>query len=123
MASHYGTAAFREAVTAFERAIEALVHLPETPDTRRLAIELRHNLGDALIPMGEHGRSRTLLGEAEVLAQQLDDRAILVSVLAMLAAVCRMQGDLDSAIAAGRQALEMAAALGDHALQEAKALS
>jgi tetratricopeptide (TPR) repeat protein len=37
----------------------------------------------------------------------------------MLAAVCRIQGDLDSAIAAGRQAREMAVELGDHALQVA----
>jgi tetratricopeptide (TPR) repeat protein len=55
---------------------------------------------------------RLLQGIAEVLARQPDDRVPLVSVLALLAAVCRMQGDLDGAIAAGRQALALAHGLG-----------
>jgi predicted ATPase len=42
-ANHAG---FPEAVTAFERAIEALAHLPTTHDTRRLAIELRCDLAE-----------------------------------------------------------------------------
>jgi class 3 adenylate cyclase/tetratricopeptide (TPR) repeat protein len=115
-------AGFPEAATAFERAIEALAHLPTTPDTGRLAIELRRDLADVLLPLGEHGRSLALLGEAESLARQLDDQAQLGQVLAMLAAVRRMQGDLAGAIAAGRQALEVAVALGDRTLQAVTAL-
>ena len=34
-------AAFREAVAAFEQALQALAHLPEHGDTRGLAIDLR----------------------------------------------------------------------------------
>ena len=41
-------AAFREAVAAFEQALQALAHLPEPGDTRGLAIELRLALGGAL---------------------------------------------------------------------------
>jgi hypothetical protein len=37
----YGRAAFREAVAHFERALQALAHLPEHDDTRILAIEIR----------------------------------------------------------------------------------
>ena len=41
-------AAFREAVAAFEQALQALAHLPEHSDTRGLAIEIRLALGDPL---------------------------------------------------------------------------
>ena len=57
------------------------------------------------------------MGEAEALARALDDRARLGRVLAEMAHVLRLTGDLDGAIAAGQQALDLAAALGDSALQ------
>ena len=41
----YDRAAFREAVAAFEQALQALAHLPEHGDTRVLAIDLRLALG------------------------------------------------------------------------------
>ena len=57
------------------------------------------------------------MGEAEALARALDDRARLGRVLAEMAQVLRLTGDPDGAMAAGQQALELAAALGDSALQ------
>ena len=113
----YDRAAFREAVAAFEQALQALAHLPEDGDTRVLAIELRLALGGPLSALGEHGRRLALLGEAEALARALDDRARLGRVLARMAHVLRITGDHDGAMAAGQQALELAAALGDSALQ------
>ena len=110
-------AAFREAVAAFEQALQALAHLPEHGDTRVLAIDLRLALGCPLSALGEYGRRLALLGEAEVLARALDDRARLGRVLAGMAIVLRMTGDHDGAMAAGQQALELAVALGDSALQ------
>ena len=110
-------AAFREAVASFEQALQALAHLPEDGDTRVLAIELRLALGSALTALGEYGRRLALLGEAEALARALDDRARLGRVLAEMAQVLRITGDHDGAMAAGQQALELAAALGDSALQ------
>jgi class 3 adenylate cyclase/tetratricopeptide (TPR) repeat protein len=110
-------AAFREAVAAFEQALQALVHLPESGDTRVLAIELRLVLGGSLGRLGEHGRRLALLGEAEALARALDDRAWLGRVLTRMAFVLYTTGDPDGAMAAGQQAFEIAAALGDSALQ------
>jgi predicted ATPase len=110
-------AAFREAVTSFEQALQALAHLPEHSDTRRLAIELRLALDPPLRALGEQRRRLALLGEAEALARALDDRVRLGRVLASMALVLRAMGDLDGAIAAGQQALNLAAALGDSALQ------
>ena len=112
-----GRAAFHEAVASFEQALQALTHLPEDDDTRGLAIDLRLALGDALPPLGEYGRYLALLGEAETLARGLDDQARLGRVLAWTALVRRITGDLDGALAASRQALDLATALGDRALQ------
>ena len=54
----YDRAAFREAVAAFEQALQALAYLPEDGDARVLAIELRLALTGAL--RGEHRRGRAL---------------------------------------------------------------
>ena len=110
-------AAFREAAAAFEQALQALAHLPEDGDTRELAIDLRLAAVLPLTYLGEHGRHRALLGEAEALARALDDRARLGRVLVRMAQLRRLTGDADGAIAAGQQALELAVALGDRALQ------
>jgi DNA-binding NtrC family response regulator/tetratricopeptide (TPR) repeat protein len=110
-------AAFREAVAAFEQALQALAHLPEDGDTRRLAIDLRLALGGALGPLGEYMRDLALLREAEALARALDDRARLGRVLVQMANILRLTADYEGAMAAARQALALAAVLGDRALQ------
>jgi class 3 adenylate cyclase/tetratricopeptide (TPR) repeat protein len=110
-------AAFREAVASFEQALQSLAHLPEDGDTRRLAIDLRLALGGPLRPLGEFGRLLALVGEAEVLARALDDRARLGRVLANMGQLHRITGDNASATAAGQQALELASELGESALQ------
>ena len=86
--------AFREAVTSFEQALDALGHLPEHPDTGVLAIELHHRLGDVLSLVGEHARSLALLGEAAARARQLDDRARLGRVLSRMVTVRTSSGTL-----------------------------
>jgi class 3 adenylate cyclase/tetratricopeptide (TPR) repeat protein len=110
-------AAFREAVAAFEQALQALTHLPDDSDTRVRAIDLRLALRGPLFQLGEYKRSLTLLGEAEALARALDDQSRLGRVLAGISNALRMRGDNDGAIAAGQQALALAAALGDRTLQ------
>jgi tetratricopeptide (TPR) repeat protein len=110
-------AAFREAVAYFEQALQALDHLREPGNTRVLAIELRLALDRPLNHLGEYGRRLALLGEAEALARALDDRARLGRVLARMAQVLRQTGDPNGAMAAGQQARELAAELGESALQ------
>jgi class 3 adenylate cyclase/tetratricopeptide (TPR) repeat protein len=106
-----------EAVTGYEQALDALGHLPETPNTRVLAIELRYRLAGSLRPLRQYQRSLALLDEAEVRARQLDNRTQLGWVLSTIAWVRRALGDLEGAMTAARQALEMADTLGDPALQ------
>jgi tetratricopeptide (TPR) repeat protein len=113
----YDRTAFREAVAAFEQALQALAHLPEDGATRRLALELRLALDHLLHSLAEHGRRLVLLGEAEALARALDDRTRRGGVLARLNMALRQMGDYDGASAAGQQALELAATLGDSILQ------
>jgi predicted ATPase len=110
-------AAFHEAVAAFEQALQALAHLPDDGDARRLAIDLRLAVGNSLYVLGEYGRWRARLGEAEALARGLDDRARLGWVLDGMARVIRRTGDSDGAIAVGQQTLDLAVALGDRTLQ------
>ncbi len=110
-------AAFHEAVASFEQALQALAHLPEPGDTRVLAIDLRLTLGGTLTQLGAYRRCLALLGETEALARALDDRARLGRVLAQMADGLRQTGDLDGAMAAGQQALDLAGALGDSDLQ------
>jgi predicted ATPase len=110
-------AAFREAVTYFEQALEALGHLPETGQTMELSLDLHLDLAEALIPLGGHERSRVLLDAAKALAQQLGDRTRLAQVLVKLALAHRMEGDLADAMAAGQQALAIAADIGDEPLR------
>jgi tetratricopeptide (TPR) repeat protein len=110
-------AAFREAVAAFEQALQALAHLPEDGDTRVLAIDLRLAVDRPLTALGENERRLALLGESEALTRVLDDRARLGQVLAQMAIVLRQIGDHDGAIAAGQQALNLAVDLGESALQ------
>jgi class 3 adenylate cyclase/tetratricopeptide (TPR) repeat protein len=120
----HGRAAFREAATCYEQALEALGHLPETPDTGELAIELRLGLArSALHPLGEYGRELALLREAEALARARDDWARLARVLAWLANVFRRTGDHAGALAAGQQVLALATDRGDLALQAAASFS
>jgi predicted ATPase/class 3 adenylate cyclase len=108
-------AAFRAAATCYEQALEALGRLPETPDTRGLAIDLRLSLAGPLTVLGEYERELALLQEAEALA--LSDRARLARVLARLANILRYRVDLTGALAAGQQALTLATGLDDLALQ------
>ena len=116
-AKAYERGSLREAVTSYEQALDALGHLPEAPDTAGSAIELCHILGYALSSLGEYSRSLTLLGEAEGRAGQLDDRVRLGQVLSTKTFVRMAQGDLEGAVTAGCQALELATMLEDPALQ------
>src|SRR5262249_59379716 len=80
---------------------------------------LRLALGGPLLQLGELGRYLALLGEAEALARALDDGARLGRVLAQMAFILVLTGDLDDALAAGQQALALAVTLGNSALQTA----
>jgi len=112
--------ALREAVICFDQALTALAHVPESPIRTALAIDLRLNL-TVRSNLGEYEQSLVDMGEAEVLARALDDRARLGRVLVWKTQLLRMTADHSGAIATGQQALAIASDLGDRAMQVAAA--
>jgi tetratricopeptide (TPR) repeat protein len=109
--------AYREAVTAFEQALGALEHMPETRATREQGIDLRLALRSALRPLGDLGRLLAVLREAESLAVALDDPRRLGLVSRFLSNYLYIMGAYDQALTAGQRALALATASGDVVLQ------
>ena len=112
----------REAVTSFEQALVALKHRPETHDTIEQAIDIRLELRNALLPLGENERLGKYLREAKALAEPLEDQRRLGRVSALLASAFIWAGDHEGAVESGRRALDIAIALDDFALQVATRL-
>lgn len=102
--------AYREAVACFEEALAALKPLPETRDTIEQAIDLRFDLRNSLIPLGEHERILARLREAETLAVALDDHHRLGWVFAYMTEYFWLVGNHDRAIECGQRALAIAEA-------------
>jgi tetratricopeptide (TPR) repeat protein len=73
--------AHREAVTCFDQALTALAHLPDDPQTREQAIDLRLELRGSLAVAGDLSRIPPVLQEAEMLATEIGDRRRLAVVL------------------------------------------
>ncbi len=107
----------QEATACFEQALVALQHLPEDPDTLTQAVDLRLELRNALLPLGELGRVLTYLREAEAFAEALGDHRRLGWISARLAHYFWQGGDYDRALALAQRALILATSSGDAALQ------
>ena len=110
--------AYRAAVACHEGALDALQRLPESRQTRALAIDLRFKLRHALTPLGEFARGFAYLREAETLAEALDDPQRLRWVAALMAFYCSLLGDPDRAMTSSQRALAIAAAHDMAALQD-----
>ena len=110
--------AYREAVACHEAALDALQRLPESRQTRALAIDLRFKLRHALTPLGEFARGFAYLREAATLAEALDDPQRLGWVAALMAFYFALMGDPDRAMTSSQRALAIAAAHEMAALQD-----
>ena len=106
-----------EATEGLERAREALGHLPATEESRRLAVDLRFDLGAALVPLGAHARALGVLREAEALAAELGDERRLARALSYQSNMHWELGDAEAASEAGRRALAIAERVEDLTLQ------
>jgi predicted ATPase/class 3 adenylate cyclase len=109
--------AYREAVAYFEQALTALQHLPEQRETLEQAIDLRLDIRNALIALGELGAIFDYMREAEVLATALDDQHRLGWVSAHMSNVVIGTRDQDRAVELSQRALTIATASGDFALE------
>jgi tetratricopeptide (TPR) repeat protein len=106
-------AANREAVAAFEHALEALAHLPKTRESAQTGIDLRLQLKNALTHIGVYERLLAPLQEAEQLAREIADPVRLGRVHAFTCDAYRLTGDLEQAIEEGRRSLSLAEQHGD----------
>jgi predicted ATPase len=111
--------ALREAAAAFEQALAALQHLPDSRATHEQAIDLRFDLRNALHPLNEEARLLNHLRQAEPLAEALGDQRRLGQLAGYLSVCLRYQGHIDEALASAQRALAIATALGDVGLQVA----
>src|SRR5262249_9535616 len=101
--------AYREAVAAFEQAMAALQHLPESRDALTQAIDLRLALRSAFWPLCELSQIFVCLQDAAALAETLGDPHRLGWVLAYLLAHFVQVCEPDQAFIVGQRALEIAA--------------
>jgi class 3 adenylate cyclase/tetratricopeptide (TPR) repeat protein len=95
----------REAVTAFDRALHALRHLPEKQDTIEQAIDVRCELRNALYPLAGLGRLYDLLREAERLGEMIEDGPRRERVASYLTHYLWATGRHREALAIGKRSL------------------
>jgi len=110
-------AANREAIAHLEQALGALRHLPEIREMTELTIDIRLDLRNALQPLGDRGRMRDHLQEAEVLARTLGDQHRLARIATFMVSQCLATGDYEKAVRFGREALSIARTLGDRSIE------
>src|SRR3989441_265986 len=110
-------AANREAVAHLEQGLEALRRLPEIRETTELTIDIRLDLRNALLPLGDRARMGEHLHEAEVLARTLGDQHRLARIAAFTANQCLNTGDYDESVRFGQEALSIARTLSDRSIE------
>lgn len=103
--------AHREAARRFEQALRALERLTPERDVRTESIDVRLELRNALLPLGESSRIVSEMDHAEAAARALGDQPRLALIASYTARQLFVMGDHEGAIASARRAL---AAAGDH---------
>ena len=116
-AKAFARSANREAVAYFEQALASLAHLPETRETLEQAIDLRFDLRNALLPVGEFETIVGYLREAGDLARKLGDQRRLGWVSVYMSHVFLITGHPTEARTSGRSAQSIAEGLADLALK------
>ena len=105
------------AVGFYETALQALRHLPETPDTARAGVEVRLAMRAPLWRGGEPERLFALFKEAEPLASRYGLTEHLDTIYAFLVQYHWARGEQDRAIEYGQRCLERATARNDLGLR------
>ena len=109
----FARSAHRTSVGYFEQALQALRHLPESPETIGHGIDLRLDLRTSLSPLGDFGRMLDYMTQAERLAETLGDRRRLGLISSFLANYFNVMLDLERAVEYGERAVAIASELHD----------
>jgi class 3 adenylate cyclase/tetratricopeptide (TPR) repeat protein len=102
-----------DAVAYFERALEVLRHLPSKKEHVETAIDLRCDLRNALVPLGEHQRILEILREAERLAADLGDDRRLAQILSFVSNSYGNIGRADLALTTAERSLTLGERTGE----------
>jgi tetratricopeptide (TPR) repeat protein len=105
-ASAVSRSSFRNAVLDFERALEALKHLPQSADNIRRGIDLRFDIRNALFVLNDFNRGFEYLEEAKEAAKALNDEERLGKLFTWMTAYWNLAGNSEQAVITGLQALE-----------------
>jgi class 3 adenylate cyclase/tetratricopeptide (TPR) repeat protein len=97
---------FRNAVLHFERALEALRHLPESPENLTRGIDLRFDARNSLFVLNEFKRGFDHLEKAKELAIALHDNERLGKLLTWITAHWNLAGNSERAVLTAREALD-----------------
>jgi class 3 adenylate cyclase/tetratricopeptide (TPR) repeat protein len=108
--------AFGEALLSYERAFDALTHLPESSAILEQQIDLHLDCRNVLFLCGDLSRVGEQLARAETLAIRLCDEHRLARVLNFQCSYHGLVGEPERAIEAGRRALELPVTQRDAAL-------
>ncbi|MBM3217643.1 MAG: hypothetical protein FJZ38_03005 [Candidatus Rokubacteria bacterium] len=100
-------AAFRTAAADLEQALTMLERLPETPARMAQGVDLRLDLRQALVPLHDATRIRTVRAEAEAIAARVGDRRRGAWVTAYRAYALMIAGDPARAEESARRAAEI----------------
>ena len=109
--------AYREAIASYEQALNALEPLPDDQPQRERAVDLRLLLHAALLRAGDPVRSMAILGEAQSIAEALDDAYRLGWTVSYLSTHHLMAGDTAGALAHSQRAQALADVCEDATLQ------
>src|SRR5262245_31170550 len=109
----------REAVAHLEGALESIRHLPEARETTELTIDIRIDVRNACLPLGDRARMSEHLREAEVLARALGDQRRLARINIFMVNQYLVSGNYAEAVRFGQEALSIARSLGDRSLEAA----
>jgi DNA-binding SARP family transcriptional activator/tetratricopeptide (TPR) repeat protein len=101
-------AAHRDAVRWYEQALDALAQVPRTRERIQLSVDVRLDLRNSLLTLGDADRGLGYLREAEVLAGEIEDEQRLGRVRCYLTYHLFRMGQFEHAIATGQQALAIA---------------
>jgi class 3 adenylate cyclase/tetratricopeptide (TPR) repeat protein len=112
-----GRSAYRQAAAAFEEALVAVGHLPETPITLEAAVDLRTDLRDVLTPLDELARALDHLLVAAPQAERLGDLARMGWVSTGLMNTLALMAQYRRAFAEGVRTLDLADRLQDAGLR------
>jgi class 3 adenylate cyclase/tetratricopeptide (TPR) repeat protein len=106
-----------EAVRAYQAALHALGHLPQSRETSERAVDLRLDLRPPLLQLGRLDEVLGVSLEAERIARELGDEVRLARVYTYLVNHHYLKGETQTAIEYGERCLEVGRATGDRALE------